>query len=108
MQNRELLEKEEIIPDRVKTEVYGDAKALLESFPETGDEVENIERAWAYGVSFFLKRTKGEREREQELEALRKKYEGLENEFRALRIRNDLRDKSPPADDLFYSEDEEE
>ena len=92
------------------SQVYGDAKALLESFPETGDEVENIERAWAYGVSFFLKRTKGEREREQELETLRKRYEGLENELRALRIRNDIGDKSesPPADDLFYSEDEEE
>ena len=81
---------------------------MLESFPETGDEVENIERAWAYGVSFFLRRTKGEREREEELESLRKRYEGLENELRALRIQNDIADKSPPADDLFYSEDEEE
>jgi len=62
-QNRELLEKEEFIPDRVKTEVYEDAKALLESFPGTGEEIDNIERAWAYGVSFFLKRTKTERKR---------------------------------------------
>ena len=94
----------------IRFQVYGDAKALLESFPETGDEVENIERAWAYGVSFFLKRTKAEKEREQELESLRKRYEGLENELRALRIQNDLGNKnqSPPADDLFFSEDEEE
>ena len=91
-------------------QVYGDAKALLESFPETGDEVENIERAWAYGVSFFLKRTKAEKEREQEFESLRKRYEALENELRALRIENDIGGKNQcqPADDLFYSEDEEE
>jgi len=109
-QNRELLEKEEVIPDRVKTEVYCDAKALLESFPETGDEVENIERAWAYGVSFFLKRTKAEKEREQELESLRKRYEGQENELRVLRIQSDIgvQNQNPVADDLFFSEDEEE
>ena len=91
-------------------QVYGDAKELLESFPDTGDEVENIERAWAYGVAFFLKRTKAEREREHELESLRRRYEELENELRVLRIEKDLgdHDQSPPADDLFYSEDEEE
>ena len=39
---------------------------MLESFPGTGEEIDNIERAWAYGVSFFLKRTKTEKEKEQE------------------------------------------
>ena len=103
-QNRELLEKEEFIPDRVKTEVrtffnilfsgsqvyganiskypnmqifqvYEDAKLLLESFPGTGEEIDNIERAWAYGVSFFLKRTKTEKEKEQEFDKLRMRCE---------------------------------
>ena len=57
-----------------------------------------------------MKRTKAEREREHELESLRRRYEELENELRVLRIEKDLgdHDQSPPADDLFYSEDEEE
>ena len=82
---------------------------MLESFPGTGEEIDNIERAWAYGVSFFLKRTKTENEKEQEIDKLRMRCEHAENELRFLKSKNtDNSSQSPPADDLFYSEDEEE
>ena len=82
---------------------------MLESFPGTGEEIDNIERAWAYGVSFFLKRTKTEKEKEQEFDKLRMRCEQAENELRFLKSKNgDNSSQSPPADDLFYSEDEEE
>ena len=79
---------------------------MLESFPGTGEEIDNIERAWAYGVSFFLKRTKTEKEKEQEFDKLRMRCEQAENELRFLKSKNgDHSSQSPSADDLFFSKD---
>ena len=63
-QNHDLLAREEIIPDSVKSEVYEDVKALLETFPNNNLDLEKLERAWAYGPRSFLKPTKVDQEKD--------------------------------------------
>ena len=53
-QNHDLLARKESIPDSVKTAVYEDVKALLETFPNTNLDLEKLERAWANATGLDL------------------------------------------------------
>jgi len=106
--NRELFAKEELIPDSVKSAVYEDVKALLETFSNTGEDLENLENAWAYGAGYFLKPAKDDVEKEGEIESLRKEVEEFKLQQENQEVENDSSEPSVASDEFYYSDDEEE
>ena len=125
-QNRDILEKEEIIEDSVKTEVYEGVKALLETFPNTTEDLENLEGAWSYGISSLLKCDKSEKDKEieemrnqlenkeRENEALRKRLESVKVQMQQIKTQEESgsdfgsSEGNSVEDDFYYSEDEDE
>ena len=116
-QNRDLLAREEIIPDSVKTAVYEDVKALLETFPNTNLDLEKLERAWAYGARSFLKPTKVDQEKDREIECMRKHIENLEHKLKSFKwdepqeieeLQSEASSCEPNGEDFYFSDDDEE
>ena len=115
---RDMLAHDELISDNTKDSVYNNIRDLLATFPGTREQVDRLELATVYGARHFLKPSKLEQDRGQEVRQLQAQVDNLMTllyggsggvpEKEGKEKAGASEEEKEQSDELYYSDDEDE